>query len=168
MTATTTTEHPTQRHGGRTMKASMSLRIASITSLLFAAGHALGGIQSWSPPGETDVLQAMKSFHFDAEGVSRTYWDFYIGFGLIISVFLLAQAAVLWQLATMARAGASKVRPIVAVFFIAAVANALLSWKFFFAVPLVLALTIAASLGLVFASGQSTSSYSPGDKSPNI
>jgi hypothetical protein len=131
------------------------LRIASIVSLVLAAGHTLGGMQSWSPPGETAVLQAMRSFRFDAGGVSRTYWDFYIGFGLSISVFLLAQAVVLWQLATLAKRDLVQVRPILVVFLIAVIANAVLSWKFFFPVPLVLAIAIAACLGLTLASARS-------------
>ena len=133
------------------MKVSMLLRIASITSLLFAAGHTLGGLQSWSPPGDTEVFQAMRSFRFDAEGVTRTYWDFYVGFGLIISVFLLAQAVVLWQLATISKKDPIQVRPILAVLLLSVVANAVLSWKFFFATPMILGLAIASSLGLAIA-----------------
>jgi hypothetical protein len=38
----------------------------------------------------------MKSHHFDAMGFSRTYWDFYYGFGLVISGYLLVQAVMLW------------------------------------------------------------------------
>jgi hypothetical protein len=139
------------------MKPSLLLRIASIASLLLAAGHTLGGLQSWSPPGDTDVLQAMRSFRFDAEGVSRTYWDFYIGFGLIISVFLLAQAGVLWQLAAVSKKDPVQVRPILSMLFISVVANAVLSWKFFFAVPVVLAIAIASSLGLALAVARPTS-----------
>jgi hypothetical protein len=139
------------------MKPSLLLRIASIASLLLAAGHTLGGLQSWSPPGDTDVLQAMRSFRFDAEGVSRTYWDFYIGFGLIISVFLLAQAGVLWQLATVSKTDPVQVRPILSMLFISVLANAVLSWKFFFAVPVVLAIAIASSLGLALAVARPTS-----------
>ena len=124
------------------------LRLASIVSLLFAAGHTLGGLQSWSPPGETQVLEAMRAFRFDADGVSRTYWDFYIGFGLIISVFLFAQSALLWPIAAIAKANVLGVRPIVAVLFVSAVANAALTWRFFFAVPIVLAVAIALLIGL--------------------
>ena len=52
------------------MKPSLLLRIASIITLLIAAGHSSGGLGFWSPAGETDVLRAMRSFHFDAAGVS--------------------------------------------------------------------------------------------------
>lgn len=132
------------------VKAPILLRVASIVSLVFAGGHSLGGTQSWSPPGETEVLRAMRTFRFDVEGVSRTYWDFYFGFGLSISVFLLAQAVVLWQLAAVSKKDPVLVRPIIAIFFLSAVANAILSQRFFFTVPLALGMTIAVCLGLAF------------------
>lgn len=127
------------------------LRIASLLSLFYAAGHTLGAMQSWSPPGETEVFQAMRTFRFDAEGASRTYWDFYFGFGLIISVFLFAQAVVLWQLATLSRRDSMSFRPIVGVLFVSTVGNAVLAWKFFFALPMILAAAVAALLGLTLA-----------------
>ena len=95
------------------MNASLLLRIASILTLLLAAGHTSGGLTFWSPAGETEVLRAMRSFHFDAAGVSRTYLDFYLGFGFLLGVYLLVQALALWQLASMAKAEPIRVRPLV-------------------------------------------------------
>ncbi len=77
----------------------------------------------------------MKSHHFDAMGFSRTYWDFYYGFGLVISGYLLVQAVVLWQLASRAKADSVRVRPIIASFFVSFLVNAILVWKYFFTVP---------------------------------
>ena len=74
------------------MKPSVVLRITSLITLIFAVGHSLGGVDSWSPVGETEVLKAMQTFRFDTGGVSRTYFDFYLGFGFILSVYLLLQA----------------------------------------------------------------------------
>jgi hypothetical protein len=69
------------------MKAPLLLRVTAVITLLFAVGHTLGGIHSWSPGGETEVLRAMRTFHFDAEGASRTYLDFYRGFGFMLSTY---------------------------------------------------------------------------------
>ena len=77
----------------------------------------------------------MKSFHFDAMGVIRTYWDFYVGFGLFISVCLLLQAAVLWQLGSIAKENAIQVRPLVGTFVLAYVGCAVLAWRFMFTIP---------------------------------
>ena len=132
------------------MKPSLLLRIAAILMLLFAVGHTTGGLSFWSPAGETDVLRAMRSFHFDAMGVSRTYLDFYLGFGYIISVYLLVQAVAFWQLASIAKSDAHRVRPLIGSFFLASVASVVLSWKFVFVVPVIASAAVAACLGLAF------------------
>jgi hypothetical protein len=90
------------------------LRIASVISLLFAIGHSLGGLSKWSPPGETPVLRAMADSRFDVMGASRSYLDLYVGLGWSISIFMLLQTVLLWQLAGMARTDAARVKPMIA------------------------------------------------------
>jgi hypothetical protein len=138
------------------VKAPLLLRIASVLSLLLAVGHTVSGFSSWSPGGETEVLRAMRSFHFDAAGVSRSYLDFYLGFGFINGIYVLTQAVVLWQLASMAQIDPIRVRPLAGSFFVASVASALLSWKFIFLVPVILFAAIAACLGLAFHAARRT------------
>lgn len=99
------------------MKPSILLRIASIITLLYFAGHTAG--MPWTPavgPGELPIIEAMKTHAFEAGGVTRTYWDFYFGFGVCISAFLLLQAVVLWQLGSLAKRDAVQARPFVASF----------------------------------------------------
>ena len=132
------------------MKPFILLRITSVITLMFAIGHSLGGMESWSPRGDTEVLKAMKAFRFNAEGVTRTYFDFYLGFGLILSVYLFLQAVLLWQLAALAKSDALRLRPLLVSFFLASVVSAGLSWKFIFAVPAVSFVVIAVGLGLAF------------------
>ncbi len=132
------------------MKPTLLLRIASVITLLLALGHTSGGLSFWSPAGETEVLRAMRSFHFDAAGVSRTYLDFYLGFGFITGVYLVAQALALWQLASMAKADPIRVRPLVGSFLLACVVSALLSWRFIFVLPVVSFSAVAVCLALAF------------------
>jgi hypothetical protein len=132
------------------MKPALLLRIASIITLLFAVGHTVGGTQSWSPAGETDVLRAMRSYHFDAGGVSRSYLDFYLGLGFTVTVYLLLQTVLLWQLATIAKVDPVRIRPLIVSFFVASVVSAFLSWKFILAVPAIFCVVIAACLALAF------------------
>ncbi len=115
-------------------------------SLLFAAGHTLGGRKSWSPIGDNEVLQAMRSFRFDAQGASRTYLDFYLGFGFCLSAYLLLQAALLWQLAKIAQDDPPLVRPLIASFLVAFLGLALVSWKFIFILPVAFFAVLAAIL----------------------
>src|SRR5215472_8687772 len=100
------------------------LRVSAIVSLLFAAGHTLGGRSSWSPIGENEVLVVMRTVHFNLQGVSRSFLDFYRGFGYSLSVFLVLQGIVLWQLAAVAKTQPGAVRPLVASFAIASVIGA--------------------------------------------
>ena len=83
-------------------------------------------------------------------GSTRTYWDFYFGFGVIISLYVLLQAVVLWQLGSLAKTDALRVRPIVASFFVAFIVNTVLAWKYFFAIPVVLSVAILVCLALAF------------------
>src|SRR3569833_3772775 len=92
------------------------LRVASVISFLFAVGHSLAGFGKWSPVDDNPVLRAMTDTHFPVMGVSRSYLDLYLGFGWSISVFMLEQAVLLWQLATFARAAAARLRPKLAAF----------------------------------------------------
>ena len=131
------------------MKSSTFLRIASVFTFLYFVGHTAG--IPWTPavgPGEAPVLEAMKAHSFNVLGSNRTYWDFYFGFGVIISAYLLVQAVVLWQIGSLAKREPAKVRAIVASFLVAFIINAFLSWKYFFAIPLINAILISACLGL--------------------
>jgi hypothetical protein len=85
------------------LKASLFYRSASGPLVLFAIGHTLG-FQKVDPRwGVGQLLESMRTIHFDAQGFSRTYWDFYVGFGFFVSVFLLFAAILAWQLGVMSQ-----------------------------------------------------------------
>lgn len=134
------------------MRSTTFLRIASIITLLNFAGHSLG--YPWTPdvgPAAVPVLEAMKSYSFDAIGSTRTYWEFYIGFGIIISVYLLMQTVVLWQISAIAKTEAVRLRPIMVLFFLVCVVNTFLSWKYFFIIPTAMSAANAICLALALA-----------------
>ena len=131
-----------------TMSPSLPLRVASIISAVNAAGHTLGGQSAWSPQGENTVLQAMRTTRFDVLGVSRTYLDFYLGFGFILSVFLVVQAVLLWQLSTVAKTDPQRVKGMVAVLGLGTLGCSIVSWKFLFAIPTVFSAVLTLCLGL--------------------
>ena len=111
------------------------LRTAAVISLLFAVGHTLGGVKRWSPMGENAVLKAMETVRFDVMGANRSYLDFFMGFGWSISVFLLLQSALLWQMASLARSNTMQVRPMIAMFGLATLASGIIAWRFILPVP---------------------------------
>jgi hypothetical protein len=132
------------------MKLVNVLRISAVISLLFAAGHTLGGRSSWSPIGETDTLRAMRTFHMSVAGVSRSYYDFYVGFGWSLSVYMLLQAVLLWLLSRLAKKYPDQVRPFIAALLIASVAGVVITWHFIFPIPAAFSLVLTALLGVAY------------------
>ena len=130
------------------------LRISSMIALLFAAGHTLGGFKYWSPMGENPVLKSMRDIHFDTLGVSRSYLDFYMGFGYSLTVAQVMQGVLLWQIATLARNGVPHLRPMIAVIALANLAGAIIAWRFILPIPAIFALVLLASLTAAYASGK--------------
>jgi hypothetical protein len=134
------------------MKASVFYRIAAVLLLLFAVGHTLGFRQSDPQWGVDALLGSMRSIHFDAQGFTRTYWDFFSAFGLFFSVFLLFAAILAWLLGGLPAETLARVRSIAWTLAICFVAVTVLSWRYAFTTPIVfstlitLCLTVAAWL----------------------
>jgi hypothetical protein len=132
------------------MTATVLLRIAAIISLLFTAGHTLGGLSNWSPMGENAVLRAMTDVHFEITGATRSYLDFYRGFGWSISVSMLLQSILLWQVSSLARTDEPRVRPMIAVFALAQVASGIIAWRFVSPIPALFSLVLLVPLVIAF------------------
>ncbi len=128
------------------MKASMFYRIAAVLLLLFAAGHTLGFRQNNPEWGADAVLGLMRSVHFDAQGFTRTYWDFFSGFGLFVSVFLLFAAVLAWLLGGLPAETLARVRSIAWALAICFVAITALSWRYVFTIPIVFSSLITVCL----------------------
>jgi hypothetical protein len=128
------------------------LRGAALVTVLLAAGHSFGS--PWTPavdPRAHDVVVAMQTYRFDVMGLRRSYFDFYEGFGWMLSAYLIGHAILFWQLSGLAPRRGLGVRPIVAVLCLESFAAALVAWRFLFWVPTVMSGTIAACLALTVA-----------------
>ena len=130
------------------MKASTLYRITAVLLLLFAVGHTLGFRQTDPKWGVDALLGSMRSIHFDVQGFNRSYWDFYVGFGLAITIFLAIESIMFWLLGSMTKTEGTKLRPILALFFATYAALAVDAYVFFFFGPLVTDSLIALCLGL--------------------
>src|SRR5579863_467909 len=126
------------------MKASTLYRIASVLLLLLDAGHTAGF--PWSDPAWGVDLGPMRSSHFYVLGFSRTYWDFYVGFGLIVSVFLLLAVVLAWQLGDLPPESLALMRGTAWAFALCFAGITVLSWKYFFIIPIVFSIVITLCL----------------------
>jgi len=79
----------------------------------------------------------MRSVHFDAQGFTRTYWDFFSAFGLFFSVFLLFAAVLAWLLGGLPAETFARVRSIAWALAISFIAVTALSWRYAFTIPIV-------------------------------
>ena len=136
------------------MKPVIYLRIASALTLLHAVLHTIGGVFGKPQPGpQQAAVTAMKLNQFPLMGAIRSFWGFYRGFGLGITIFLLAVAVVLWQLSSLARTDSHRLMGIywtLAVAFLLMAAN---SYVYFFPPPVIAELLIAICLiGAIFTS----------------
>ncbi len=128
------------------MKPSLFYRIASVVLVLFAAGHTFGFRQTDPLWGVDAVVTSMKTVHFSFQGFNRTYWDFFLGFGFFVTAFLLFSAVLSWQLASMKPDFLSQTPLIRWSFALCYVAIAVLTWRYVFIIPGVMATLVAVCL----------------------
>jgi len=129
------------------MKPTIFLRIASVLTFVHAVMHTVGGVFGKPVPGigaATEAIMRANSFH--VLGVTRSYWEFYRGMGLGISIALTAESLLFWLLGSLAKQHATEIRPILWVFALAYLAFAVNSYTYFFSGPVIAEIVIAACL----------------------
>jgi hypothetical protein len=148
------------------MKPVVFLRIAAVLTFIHAVLHTIGGVFGKVEPGPAAVaVAAMKSNQFLLMGNMRSFWDFYFGMGLGVTISLTMESVVLWQLASLARTDAARLRPILATFLVGYVAIAVNSYFNFFIAPVIAELLMVLCLGLAIATakpGAALTRQSPG------
>jgi hypothetical protein len=131
------------------MKPALWLRIAAVATFVHAMAHTIGGVFGDPGPGPAAVaLQAMRANQFVVMGLVRSYSDFYRGLGLAVTIFLTAEAIVFWQLSSLVKTDARRLRPILVTFLVAYAALAVMSQVYLFVGPVIVEVLIAACLGI--------------------
>jgi hypothetical protein len=133
------------------------LRVASVLTFIHALLHTIGGVFGKPAPGpQQAAVAAMKANQFLLTGHTRSYWDFYMGLGLGVSIFLTAEAIVFWQLGSLAKVDSFRLRPIFVVFAVGYLVFALDSWRYFFMGPVIVEVLIALCLIVAIFTSRST------------
>jgi hypothetical protein len=139
------------------------LRIAAVLTLIHAVLHTVGGVFGQIDPGPATVaVQAMKINQFLLMGHLRSFWDFYRGLGLGLTIFLTSESIVFWLLASLAKTEAGRIRPILITFAAAYAVFAVNSYTYFFIGPVIAEILIAACLGMAIVTAKSHSAASHG------
>ena len=137
------------------MKPTVWLRIASVVTLVHSALHTIGGVFGKMPAGPAGVaVAAMQANHFRFMGSMRTMWDFHLGMGLAVTIFLTVEGIVFWQFGSLIKREGAALRPVLAVFAAGYIAFAAVSLLYFFTLPSIFELLIAALLVMAMASAR--------------
>ena len=131
------------------------LRVAAVLTFIHAVLHTIGGVFGEAGPGPAAIaVEAMKANQFLLMGNTRSYWEFYRGLGLVVTIMLTAEAALFWLLGSLAKTDARRLRPIVGTFLVAYAALAMNSYAYFFLAPVIVESLIAACLGLAIVTAK--------------
>jgi hypothetical protein len=130
------------------VKGFTSFRIAAVLAVLFCAGHTAGGMFSRRSlgPASDAVFAAMQSTHFIFNGADCTWYGFWLGFGLTVSVFLLLVAVTALTLDRVTPEAWPQVRPLAYALIVAMLCNGAVAFSYFFAGPTVLSALIVVLL----------------------
>jgi hypothetical protein len=127
------------------------LRIAAVIFLLFAIGHWFFAPWAIGVEGQAlETLAATARADHPVFGFMRSYWDFHVGFGHMVGVTFVMEAALLWVLASLAE-GAAPLRGLLGVLLVANVAIAALQFAYFFWPPIILSVLATAILAMAWA-----------------
>jgi len=128
------------------MSPALLYRIASVLLVLFAAGHTLGFRRVDPRWGIDATIGALKATQFQVQGFTRSYWGFYTGFGLFVTVLLVFTGILAWQLGALPKDTLRSLRVVTWALALSFVAVTFLSWRYFFIAPLVFSGVVAACL----------------------
>src|SRR5215472_3894334 len=130
------------------MKATLSYRLAAVLLILFAAAHTFGFLKFTPPtPEGVAVRDAMNNVHFQVKNHSYSYGDFYRGFGLFVTAYLLFLAFLAWHLGGVAARSPQAIGALAWGFCAVQVVSLILSSIYFSAAPAISSGLVAACLG---------------------
>lgn len=125
------------------------LRAAAVLTFIHGVLHTVGGVFGKVDPGPAAVaVAAMKANQFLLMGNMRSFWDFYHGMGLGVTISLTSESIVFWLLGSLAKQNARQLRPILLAFACAYGVFAVNSYMYFFLAPVITEILIAACLGM--------------------
>lgn len=130
------------------MPAVTFLRIAFVLAIVQYAAHARLFLSASPRHGqdERDLVAAMKSGRWNFGGFTRSYWDFYFGYGLLAIMWGVIEIALLWALTTVAGAQTASLTALIVILLAANVGHAVLTLRYFFLIPAIFDVIISIVL----------------------
>jgi hypothetical protein len=127
------------------MSTALLYRVASVLLLFYAAGHQLG-FRRVDPRWNADATIAAMKTTFQVSGQTRSYWDFFSGFGFFCTGLLLFAAILAWQLGGLPADVLQELKIVRWTLAACFVALTILTWRYFFPAPTTFSALVALSL----------------------
>lgn len=128
------------------MSASLLYRIASVLLVLFGLGHQFGFRHVDPRWGVDSAIGTLKATRFQIQGMTRTYWGFFSGFGFFVTVLLCFAAILAFALGGLPAETLRSFGLVTWTFALSFVVITLLTWRYFFIAPLVFSGLVALCL----------------------
>jgi hypothetical protein len=127
-----------------------SYRLAAYVLVFYALGHTLGAVVATPQFGaESDsVVSMMKSVRVLAQGSEATWYGFYRGFGWFVTVFFVFSIVLAWFVGGKSGEFRAQLAPVTWSLFVSYVAGAVIAWIYFFMMPILFAIAVAALFGI--------------------
>ena len=124
-------------------------RLAAIVLVLYTAGHTLGAVIETPHFGlaSDGVVTLMKSVRFTAQSADCTWYGFYRGFGIIVSIFFVLSAVMAWTLGGTGPRERRALAPLAWSLFVAHAATMAVAWIDFFPASEIFATVVTLLLG---------------------
>lgn len=126
-------------------------RVASGVLVLYVVAHQLG-FRQVDPRWNADATVTAMKATFQVQGQTRSYWDFFSGFGFFCGVLLLFCAILAWQLGSLPARLLYGLKLLRWAFAACFVVLTLVTWRYIFAAPT--AFTAVVALVLLLAAWQ--------------
>ena len=133
-----------------------AFRIAAYVLVLFMLGHTFGAVVA-TPRfgGESDaVVSLMKSVHVTSQSADCTWYGFYRGFGVLVSIWFVFSAVLAWHVGGMSPGDRRLFAPVTWALFLCHAAGAVVAWVYFFPAPQLFSSVIALLLGYACMGGR--------------
>jgi hypothetical protein len=124
-------------------------RLAAYVLVLYTLGHTFGAVVATPDFGgeSAGVVSAMKRVHVIAMGADCTWYGFYRGFGIFVSIFFVFSVVMAWHLGGQSLEQRVALLPLTWALVASHAVSILTSWIYFFPMPVLFSTGVTLLLG---------------------
>jgi hypothetical protein len=125
-------------------------RLAAYALVLYTLGHTFGAVVATPNFGDESagVVKAMKTVHVAAMGADCTWYGFYRGFGVFVSIFFVFSLAVAWHVGGKSLEQRVALLPLTWALFGSYAVSILTACLYFFPMPIIFSTIVTVLLGV--------------------